>query len=353
VPLGEVGARCVPAPPTAQNPPSLQPVSAPDRPPDGLHYPDAMALEVGIVGLPNSGKTTLFNALTRAGAEITAYASVTDKPNVGMATIADNRLGRLATLVGAKKVTPAAVRVVDVPGTGPQLLGNLRQVDAILAVLDGFSSDATPADDLETLKLELLVADRDHVERRHERVAKEAKSGDPTKRLEVEVLASLLDHLDEGLTLAEWNGELPSELEPLTSKPLLALENGPKGIDGRLEAELAELPEEEAAEFRDGPSALDEVVRRLSEALGLITFFTAGEKETRAWTLRAGQTALDAAATIHTDIARGFIRCEVIAADDLLAAGSHAEAARRGTQRLEGKSYVVQDGDVLNVRFNV
>ena len=136
----------------------------------------------GSSGLPNSGKTTLFNALTRAGAEITAYASVTDKPNVGMATIADDRLGRLAALVEAKKVTPAAVRVVDVPGTGPQLLGNLRQVDAILAVLDGFSPDATPADDLETLKLELLVADRDHVERRHERVAKEAKSGDPAKR---------------------------------------------------------------------------------------------------------------------------------------------------------------------------
>jgi ribosome-binding ATPase YchF (GTP1/OBG family) len=241
-----------------------------------------MALEVGIVGLPNSGKTTLFNALTRAGAEITAYASVTDKPNVGMATIADDRLDRLAVLVEAKKVTPAAVRVVDVPGTGPQLLGNLRQVDAILAVLDGFSADATPADDLETLKLELLVADRDHVERRHERVAKEAKSGDPAKRAELETLAGLLDHLDEGLTLADWAGELPAELDPLTTKPLLALENGPGGIDCKLEAELAELPESEAAEFRDGPSALDEVVRRLSDALGLITFFTAGQKETRA-----------------------------------------------------------------------
>ena len=227
-----------------------------------------MALEVGIVGLPNSGKTTLFNALTRAGAEITAYASVTDKPNVGMATIADDRLDRLAALVEAKKVTPAAVRVVDVPGTGPQLLGNLRQVDAILAVLDGFSADATPADDLETLKLELLVADRDHVERRHERVAKEAKSGDPAKRAELETLAGLLDHLDEGLALADWPGEPPAELDPLTTKPLLALENGPGGIDCKLEAELADLPESEAAEFRDGPSALDEVVRRLSAALG-------------------------------------------------------------------------------------
>jgi ribosome-binding ATPase YchF (GTP1/OBG family) len=270
-----------------------------------------------------------------------------------MATIADERLGRLAELVDARKVTPAAIRVVDVPGTGPQLLGNLRQVDAILAVLDGFSADATPDDDLEMLELELLVADRDHVERRHERVAKEAKSGDAALRTELEVLERLLDHLDGGSTLADWDGELPEALDPLTTKPLLALENGPRGIDGKLEAELAELPDDEAAEFRDGPSALDEVVRRLKDALGLITFFTVGEKETRAWTLREGQTALEAAGTIHSDIARGFIRCEVISTDDLLSAGSHAEAARRGTQRLEGKTYVVADGDVLNIRFNV
>src|SRR6186997_2678449 len=270
-----------------------------------------------------------------------------------MATIADDRLDRLAALVGARKVTPATIRVVDVPGTGPALLGGLRQVDAILAVTDGFSAGADPARDLETLELELLVADRDHVERRLERVEKQAKSGDPGLRKEAEELVALLAHLEAGHSLRDYGEELPPELDPLTTKPLLAVENGPAGIDLKLEAELAELADEEAAEFRDGPSALDEVVRRLKDALGLITFFTAGDKETRAWTLRSGQTALDAAATIHTDIARGFIRCEVISAEDLLDAGSHAEAARRGTQRLEGKTDVVADGDVLNVRFNV
>src|SRR5439155_24502310 len=157
----------------------------------------------------------------------------------------------------------------------------------------------------------------------------------------------------EGGTLAEWNRELPPELDPLTTKPLLAIENGPRGLDAKLEAELAELPEDEAAAFREGESAVGEIARRLFEVLDLVTFFTASDKETRAWTLRRGGTALEAAATIHSDIARGFIRCEVIRWDDLVDAGSHTEAARRGLQRLEGKTYEVQDGDVLNVRFNV
>ena len=306
-----------------------------------------MALEIGIVGLPGSGKTTVFNALTKAGA-----AGDFGKENVGMAAIEDERLEQVARVVSARKVTPAAVRVVDVPGTGAALLGNVRQVDAILAVVNGWGPGADPAADLETLQLELLVADRDHVERRLERVVKQARA-EPALRPQVGQLERILAHLEGGGALAEWDGELPAELEPLTTKPLIVLENGPGGIDAKLEAELAELPDEEAAAFREGPSALADVVRRLFAALDLIVFFTAGEKETRAWTLRRGQTALDAAGTIHSDIARGFIRCEVIGWHDLVECGSHAEAARRGLQRLEGKTYEVQDGDVLNVRFNV
>jgi ribosome-binding ATPase YchF (GTP1/OBG family) len=304
-----------------------------------------VALSVGIVGLPDAGKTTLFDVLTGAG-------GAGGKANVGMAPVPDERLAQVAEAIGARKTTPAAVRVVDVPGAGAQLLGNLRQADALLAVYDGWSGTRDPADDRVTLELELLLADREHAERRLERVAKQAKSGDPQLRAEAATLERLVAHLDAGERVETFPGELPAELEPLTTKPVVEVVNGPGGIDLVLEAELAALPPAEAAAFREGPSALEDVVRRLFAALDLIAFFTAAEKETRAWTLPRGGTALDAAETIHTDIARGFIRCEVIRWNDLVAAGSHAEASRRGRQRLEGKSYVVEDGDVLNVRFS-
>src|SRR4051794_4060252 len=176
-----------------------------------------------------------------------------------MAPIADERLGALAEVVKARKITPATIRVQDIPGSGAAQLGNLRQVDALLVVVRGFGADASPDDDLETFKLELLVADRDHVQRRLERVEKQAKSGDAKMRTEVEELQKVLAHVDAGGSLADYPGELPGELEPLTTKPLIAIINGPGGIDLQLEAELAELPDEEAAAYRDGgESALDD-----------------------------------------------------------------------------------------------
>ena len=305
-----------------------------------------MSLAVGIVGPPNAGKTTLFNVLTGAD------AAVSGKENVGIAPVADERLDPVARTVSAKKVTPATIRVVDVPGTGAAFLGNLRQVDALLLALDGWSGTREPEDDRVAFGLELILADHEHVERRLERVAKQAKSGDVRLREEAGLLERLAAHLDAGEAVASFPEPIPAELEPLTAKPLLEVVNGPEGIDLQLESELAELPEDEAASFREGASALDEVVRRLFVELDLISFFTAGENETRAWTLARGTNALAAAGAIHSDLANGFIRAEVIRWDDLVACGSHAEAARRGLQRLEGKGYVVEDGDVLNVRFS-
>ena len=307
-----------------------------------------MSLQVGLVGLPGVGKTTLFSALT--GLPGDAYG----KEHVGVASIADERLEPIAAAIGSATTTPATIQVLDPPGLSPAALGELRQVDALLAIERNFGPEPNPAGDLETLMLELVVADRDHVERRLERVRTQAKSGDPKLRQEVEEVERVLAHLEAGNLLSSFGSLLPPELEPLTTKPILHVVNGgDDGVDVKLEAELAELDPEEAAEFRDGGSMLESVLAGLFDAAGLITFFTGNEKETRAWTLRRGQTALEAAASIHTDMARGFIRCEVVGWKELVDAGSRAEAARRGVQRLEGKDYVVADGDVLNIRFNV
>ena len=293
------------------------------------------------MGLPGSGRSTLFASLVGGHGPI------------GSVPIPDERLDAVARVEGSAKVTPAALEAIDVAGTGPALFGNLRQVEALLGVVDGFSGTRDPDADREALLLEMVVADRDHVEGRLERVRSQAKSGDPRLKDEAAALERVLAHLEAGNPLSEFPGDLPRELEPLTTKPFVVIENGPGGIDLKLEAELAELPQEEAAEFREGSSALQAVLREIFSAADLITFFTAGDTEARAWTLRRGESALDAAEEIHTDIARGFIRCEVIRWSDLVEAGSRAETARRGLQRVEGKTYVVEDGDVLNVRFNV
>ena len=211
-----------------------------------------MALDVGIVGPPGSGKTTLFTALT--GVRPEGYGT----PHVGIAPIADERLPQIADVVGSAKQTPATIRLIDVPGTAAAQLGGVRRADALLAVV-------RDTDDLPSLELELLVADRDHVERRLERVRKDAKSGDPTLRAEVELLERLIAHIDDERALRDWPGELPPELEPLTTKPLIPIVNGPDGVDLALEAELQDLPAEEAAQFRNGgSSALEDVVRRLA-----------------------------------------------------------------------------------------
>ena len=306
-----------------------------------------MPLDVGLVGLPGSGKTSLFTALT--GVPGGAYG----KEHVGIASIPDERLVPLAAIERSEKITPATIRVVDPPGLSPAVLGELRKADALIAVIANFGADSDPDRDRQELELELVVADRDHVEKRLERVRSQAKSGDPQLRKEVEELERVLAHVEGGNSLRTYPGTLPAALDPLTTKPLIPLVNGAGGFDLKLEAELAELPPEDASQFRDGPASFETVLAGVFEEVGLIVFFTAGDTETRAWTLRRGQTALEAAATIHTDIARGFIRCEVIACTDLVEAGSRAEAARRGQQRLEGKDYTVVDGDVLNVRFNV
>ena len=355
------------------------------------------SLEVGLVGLPNSGKSTVFNALTGAGAAVAPHMFSTVETNHAEAEVRDPRLAGLARLSASAKIVPATLRVVDIAGLvrgashgeglGNQFLGQIRTTDAVIHVVRSFRDDTVahpggsvdPVGDVETVELELAFADLSAIERRHERVAKTAKGGDREAVAEAGALEALRAALEAGRPARSAGVEIPATLDLLTAKPTLYLVNvddsgnaldvaaveafaAERGaacvaVNAKIEAELRELPDDEAAAFLEDlgieSPALDRVTLAAYALLDLIPFFTTGPKETRAWTIRRGQNAQTAAGRIHTDLARGFIRAEVIEWDRLLEAGSEVEAKRRGWVRVEGRDYVVKDGDTLNVRFNV
>jgi GTP-binding protein YchF len=356
------------------------------------------SLEVGVVGLPNSGKTTLFNALTRGHAEVTGYAAVHATANVGVAAVPDERIAALAAAVDSREQVPATVGFSDVAGLvrgagsrdglGGEYLGHLRATDALAHVVRCFEDEAVfhpdgrvdPVADAEGVDLELLLSDQALVERRRERVGKAARVGEQAARAELASLERLAAHLDGGEPVRSFGAPLPEGLDLLTAKAVVYVANVGEGGDAervaaleayardqgaevvavaaRFESELAELDDEQERQEFLRELGLDEpgmprLARACFRTLGLITFFTAGPKETRAWPLREGSSAVEAAGKIHSDIARGFIRAEVIGWRDLVECGSHVEAQRRGLLRVEGRDYVVCDGDVINVRFNV
>jgi hypothetical protein len=355
------------------------------------------SLEAGLVGLPNSGKTTVFNALTGAGAAVAPHMFSTVETNHAEADVRDPRLGDLARLSASAKVVPATLRVVDIAGLvrgashgeglGNQFLGQIRSTDAVLHVVRCFRDETVahpggsvdPLGDVETVELELAFADLAAIERRYERVAKVAKGGDRDAVAESEALEAIRAALEAGRPARSAGVEVPAAVDLLTAKPTLYLANvddsgnaadvaaleafaSERGapcvpVNAKIEAELRELPEADARAFLDDlgieSPALDRLTLATYALLDVIPFFTTGPKETRAWTIRRGQNAQAAAGRIHTDLARGFIRAEVIEWDRLVEAGSEVEAKRRGWVRVEGRDYAVVDGDVLNVRFNV
>ena len=360
-------------------------------------------MRVGIVGLPNVGKSTVFNSLTRAGAEAQNYPFTTIDPNLGVAAVPDGRLDALSETMKSRRVVPATVDFVDIAGLvrgasageglGNQFLGHIRECDAVAHVVRCFVDEdvvhvegkVDPEGDAETINTELLLADLATVERRLDRVGRAAKGGDAKLKAEAVELEKLLNHLSDGNPARAYprNEALAEALGTLiTAKPTLYVANVDEEsvaegneysarveklaahegaevvrLSARLEAEIVDLGEEEAREYLEmlglETTGFQEFVRAAYRLLGLVTFFTAGEKESRAWTVREGSTARTAAGRIHSDMERGFIAAEVGDWEAIVAAGSWSKAKESASIRLEGRDYVVRDGDTALIRFNV